>query len=129
MRQYLDAEIALAIPHYTRAPAVRQKVVALAARANVQARDVFDLHVLGVGEDGGEAASLVAQTTDEATLAVAHDRAMEMSYEEFEGQVLEFLDDETRDRYGTPEVWDAIRLETASFLDDVRERQARGDNT
>jgi hypothetical protein len=50
VREYLRPDDPpLLLPSYTRPAAIRQKINALASRTHVQARDVFDLFVLGDG--------------------------------------------------------------------------------
>ena len=58
-------------------------------------------------------------------LSVAHDRALEITFEEYQGQVLEFLEGESADRYGTESAWDEIRLQVASLLERVMEQQEK----
>jgi len=127
--RYTSSGEPLAIPHYTRASAVRQKLVALAGRSVVQARDVFDIHVLRLGQDLEDAMGALSRAVDVPTLGTARDRALEMSYDEFNGQVVEFLHGESRRLYASPEAWERIQLETAEFIDRLRRETNGGVDT
>jgi predicted nucleotidyltransferase component of viral defense system len=116
---YLGSSGPLLIPHYDRKAAVRQKIVALADRAAVQARDVFDLKVLA--PEGGEARPellrWLADVVEQTTIKTALDRTMEMSFSEFEGQVLEFLSVEAREEYRWKTQWEEVQLTAAGLLE------------
>ncbi len=114
---YVGSEASFRVSHYNLTAAVRQKVEALAGRTVVQARDVFDLHVLGLTEPGGELVTHVGQHVEPGTLDLAAQRTYEITFEEFEGQVVEFLAEEARVTYGTREAWDEVRLRVASAIE------------
>ena len=114
---YLESPSPLRIARYDRHAAVRQKLSALVGRTHVQARDVFDLHVLGFrGADNWLVPQLLDQI-ETAALKAARDRALEISFGEFEGQVIEFLSDNVRDRLGNEMAWEDIRLEVAEAVE------------
>ncbi len=115
----------IVVRHYTRPGATRQKIGALAGRAHVQARDVFDLHVLLRATPQEDLVSRLADTLGAQELRLAYDRALEITFEEYQGQVLEFLEGESADRYGTESAWDEIRLQAASLLERVMEQQEK----
>lgn len=111
------------ISHYTLESATRQKIETLAGRAQVQARDVFDLHVL-VGSDPSECLlTFLAENLRHKILEAAYGRAFDITYEEYQGQVLEFLDPEAGTEYGLEGTWDEIRLGVASLIEQVMELQ------
>lgn len=87
--------------HYTPPAAYRQKINALAARTQVQARDVFDLHHLSQYAAAGRAAppELVAQAMEQLGL---------ISFAMFKDQVVPFLPTDLAAHYGTPEAWKAM---------------------
>jgi predicted nucleotidyltransferase component of viral defense system len=87
--------------HYTPPAAYRQKVNALAARTQVQARDVFDLHHLSQYAAAGRAAppELVTRAMEQLGLA---------SFAMFKDQVVPFLPTDLAAHYGTPEAWKAM---------------------
>src|SRR6266487_3832121 len=78
--QYLSsANRPLSVMHYTLMPAVRQKIAALALRAEVQARDVFDLALLAHGDtDRLDLPFLRSRLTDDS-LREAHRRALSLA--------------------------------------------------
>jgi hypothetical protein len=116
--RYLPRASTINVSHYGRLAAKRQKLVALSGRTIVQARDVFDLHVLGLHERQSDWSELAAQV-DASTLASGLDRALEISYPEFEGQVVEFLSDEARRVFGDRLAWEGIQLMVAQGIEGV----------
>lgn len=111
------------VRHYVRTAAVRQKIDALGGRREVQARDVFDLHVLGAATPSESLLDSLAAVLTRSRLDESHKRAFEISYQEYRGQVLEFLAGEARSRYATDEAWDEIRLEVAALIERILARQ------
>lgn len=123
---YLGPGAELVIPHYKRDSAVRQKIIALGGRANVQARDVFDLHVLAPSEEeGSKLIGFLADSIESSKLREAHERAFEISYNAYRGQVMEFLSDDLRDRFDSHETWDELRLRAVHLIDRAIKRQER----
>ena len=92
--------------HYPLQTAIVQKVRALVGRQAVQARDVFDLSVLFT-RAGGKAEALASE---QALIARAIERAMEVSYDDYQGQVVAFLDPEQASAYSSREAWDALQI-------------------
>jgi predicted nucleotidyltransferase component of viral defense system len=94
------------VNHYTARSAVRQKIHALAHRAEVQARDVWDLeHLLrSIAADPRPLPAAVKRTLPAAT-----DRVMALEYDVFKSQVVPYLSPEDRALYGTPDAWDRMR--------------------
>jgi len=117
VEDYVGPRAFIRVPHYNLPAAVRQKVEALAGRTVVQARDVLDLHVLGLTEPCGGLVMHVGQYVGAKRLDLAIQRTYEITFEEFEGQVVEFLADEARDTYGTREAWDEVRLRVAGAIE------------
>jgi predicted nucleotidyltransferase component of viral defense system len=97
--------------HYTGEAAVDQKVRALAGRAVTQARDVFDLMILDRG--GFAKPDRIGKTVPSATRQTALTHLAALKYEDFTGQVVEYLDDEHRSQF-------ANRKEWVSMVDTVR---------
>ena len=109
----IDAEIArfyrklsYRCPHYTGGAAIVQKLRALVGRPVTQARDVFDLATLFRGGHSPPApwSNLLA----DGEYAKAMDCLMGLTWEEYEGQVVEFLDKESRADYGDRSAWDSL---------------------
>ena len=118
----IDAEIArtyrrlaFRCPHYTGDAAVMQKLRALAGRPVTQARDVFDLANLFRGGHGPSApwSKLLA----DGEYAKAIDCLMGLSWEDYEGQVVEFLDIDSRVDYGDRHAWEALQTQVFSQLE------------
>ena len=119
--EYVDADIALRYRklayrcrHYTGSAAVVQKIEALAGRTVTQARDVFDLAIL---IHGGH----LAVAAQQGALARAHlTDAIEcltaLSWDDYEGQVVEFLDTTSRNEFGTKAAWDAMQTSVYDSL-------------
>ncbi len=114
---YLGENFSLVLSHYGRNAAVRQKVLALAGRQFVQARDVYDLNVLAPSGQALEAVRFLAHTVDDEILQRAHDRALEISYDEYRGQVVEFLPESVRADHELNMVWDEMRLTAATLVE------------
>jgi predicted nucleotidyltransferase component of viral defense system len=119
VRQYLTStEMPLVLPHYDRTAAIRQKISALAGRAEVQARDVFDLALLCTsGEDFD--LRLLARNVDGSVLRNAHDRVFELGDDAYESQVLEFLDE--LDREANADKWEEYQLIAAMLIESIVE--------
>jgi hypothetical protein len=101
------------LPHYPAAVAVVQKVRALAGRTEVQARDVFDLSVL-FARLGDPSAALQAART---LLPAGVSRAMEISYDDYAGQVVPYLEPVHAESFGSRAAWDALQLQVVEALE------------
>ncbi|MFQ5743813.1 MAG: nucleotidyl transferase AbiEii/AbiGii toxin family protein [Acidobacteriota bacterium] len=119
-RAYLPAEeTELEVPHYSRTPAVRQKISVLAGRALVQVRDLFDLYLLSRSDASDLSLSYLAEVFQSKTLEQAHDRALGVSYGEYRGQVLEFLSEEARARFEDERAWDEVQLSVVGLIERI----------
>jgi len=105
----------LLVRHYPLNAALRQKVRALVDRAVVQARDVFDLAVLL--PRAAERAVVLAE--ERSRIPQAIERVMEVSYDDFRGQVAAFLHPVDAAQYGSAAAWDALRLQVVEILEEV----------
>lgn len=102
--------------HYDAGAALRQKLGALARRAETQARDIFDLHhLIAAG-----ALANVVQTLNPEDAAKARANAMTIDSATFKGQVLAYLAPEDQAYYGSASVWDTVVLEVVTALETVR---------
>jgi hypothetical protein len=119
--KYLQSvNLPVIVPHYDRTAAVRQKISALAGRAEVQARDVFDLAVLC--SSGQIDLDLIAAGLSRDVLEAALERAFELENDAYASQVLEFLDDV--DRAANAERWEEFQLITAALIESILETGA-----
>jgi predicted nuclease with RNAse H fold len=75
---------------------IRQKIRALAGRSVIQARDVFDLHVLAEGNVRNADITFLRRALPPGELTEASDRALRITYRQFKDQVSEFLPDADR---------------------------------
>lgn len=115
-----------AIPHYEREAAVRQKLGALGGRREAQARDVFDLFMLVPQAAPAELIRYLGKGLTASTLKEAHARALAITYEEYVGQVMEFLGEQTRATYGNQAAWDDMRLRAAGLIESVLQHREGG---
>ncbi len=110
------------LAHYSRTAAARQKIAALVGRSVVQARDIFDLFVLSAGPGSDELDLMTLhRSTGPDDLATATDRVLEVSFDAYCGQVLEFIGDEARAGLEEESAWDEIRLSVLSLIEDIAE--------
>jgi predicted nucleotidyltransferase component of viral defense system len=102
-------------PHYTGGAAIAQKVRALAGRPVTQARDVFDLAILFRG--GHSPSAPWSQLLAGGEHAKAIDCLMGLTWQEYEGQVVEFLEKDSRDEYGNKDAWNSLQNLVLSRLE------------
>ncbi|MFC2161599.1 nucleotidyl transferase AbiEii/AbiGii toxin family protein [Acidobacteriota bacterium] len=98
--------------HYQREEACVQKVIALANRRQIQARDVFDLHLLITS---GVDLSVVIDKAKKY-VDIAKDNVWAVSYEMFKSQVVSYLHPEYQTQYASPELWDSMILTVVHAL-------------
>ncbi len=104
----------LLVPHYDLDSAVAQKVEALAKRSEIQARDIFDLHLLSTRHTSGTGLGQDARDL----LGKASERVFEVDFAVFKDTVLAYLAPEDRAAYDSAGVWDEIKLKVARFLEE-----------
>ncbi len=100
--------------HYPGEEAVIQKIRALAGRPATQARDVFDLALLQAGGYTNAIQSnkkLTRQLREKASEAV-----MSLGYDDFQGQVVEFLEVDNRELYDSPSTWELLQESLLELL-------------
>lgn len=103
--------------HYTTAIATRQKVHALAARTEPQARDVFDLALLLARP---EAADLPLDDAAKKWLDAAIDHAIAISFDEYASKVVAYLEPSHAELYAGREAWDALQEDVVARLAALR---------
>jgi hypothetical protein len=104
-RQY--RKLAYRCCHYPGDIAVVQKIKALSGRPVTQARDVFDLGILFTG--GHAPPTPLDKLIPKPSVIQAIDCLMGLTWEDYQGQVVEFLDSEHRSEYGTHSAWTNIQ--------------------
>lgn len=110
----------LIIPHYDLASAIAQKIEALAARSETQARDIFDLHALSTLGPRKDVYSLLPASKIET----ARERILEVGYRQYLDTVVAYLDPENRAIRATPEIWDETLRKVDRFLEEVEKKNA-----
>jgi len=101
--------------HYPGHDAVIQKIHALAGRPHTQARDVFDLGLL---QAGGYANLIKSDVNLSKELRErASEALMSLTFDDFKGQVVEFLDTENRARYSSLRAWNQLQNAALELLD------------
>lgn len=100
------------VQHYDASSAFDQKIGALAARSEVQARDVFDLYHLKTFLPAGH-----RTTTGQKLRGEALARLQEISFEQYRDQVISYLSPEDQDLWSRPEVWEDMKSIVSKTLE------------
>jgi hypothetical protein len=103
--------------HYTTTAAIRQKLHALAARTQPQARDVFDLSLLLARPD---AADLSLDDTAKKWLDDAIGHAMDFSFDEYSSTVVAYLEPSHAEIHASREAWAAMQEDVVARLEVLR---------
>jgi predicted nucleotidyltransferase component of viral defense system len=97
--------------HYGARHAVQQKIEALAGRPETQARDVYDLSFLLSRRING-VVTVPAATVEQAIACAAG-----VDFDQFRGQVGEFLPEDAKEFYATSTAWEALQLDVIAKLE------------
>lgn len=97
--------------HYSGPTAIIQKIEALSGRSQTQSRDVFDIFILILG---GYSKGLDLSKLDQKIIARAKEAVLSLSYNDFQGQVLEYLDEEDHKLYS--KTWNEIQEKVGGIL-------------
>ena len=101
--------------HYSGEDAVFQKIQALAGRPVTQARDVFDLGLL---QAGGYAISIKSNKKLSRELREkASEALMSLTFDDYKGHVVEFIDTANREHYDSPSAWEQLQETVLELLD------------
>ncbi|MGH2491141.1 MAG: nucleotidyl transferase AbiEii/AbiGii toxin family protein, partial [Candidatus Limnocylindria bacterium] len=93
--------VAARIKHYLPPDAIEQKIRALSDRSTTEPRDVFDLdHLFRQYPD-----ALGQSRPDTKKTLAAKERAIDIPYEDYERLVVEYLEEDFVDLYGTEQAW------------------------
>lgn len=87
--------------HYAAAAACQQKMLALANRRQVQARDAFDLYVLWLGGHAKPGFGSLSVAERER----AAETVLSFTYADYAGQVLDYLEPHQRQRFADEARW------------------------
>ena len=99
--------------HYTGESAIIQKIEALSGRSETQSRDVFDIFILTLG---GYAKELDLSKLDPKLITKSKEAVLSLSYKDFKGQVLEFLDEAEYKNYSHQDSWIEMQKKVAGLL-------------
>jgi len=105
------------VPHYDIHAAVAQKTRALADRAAIQARDIFDLYILS---SQYPADAKKPDKIETGVFTKAYERVFEVEFGQFRDTVVSYLSAEDQAIYAKPQAWEEIRLKTAQFIEELR---------
>ena len=111
----------LLLPHYDTYAAIAQKFHALATRAAVQARDIFDLYVLTSQYAVGDKRFNNIRGT---ALSKAYERVFEVGFGQFRDTVVSYLSDEDQAIYSKPKSWEEVQLKVAHFIEEAQKSHA-----
>jgi len=111
----------LLIPHYGIYSTIVQKIEALASRAVIQARDIFDLYILS-SQYGGSKEQEAQVKLNKNKLLKAYENIFDVGFEQFRDTVISYLLPEDRLAYNSISSWDEVKLKTAEFLKDLLKR-------
>jgi hypothetical protein len=106
--------VAARIKHYLPPDAIEQKIRALADRSATEPRDVFDLdHLFRQYPD-----ALAQLRPDRKKTLSAKDRAIDIPYEDYKRLVVEFLEEDFVELYGTEQAWTDMVLRVVEQLEE-----------
>lgn len=111
----------LLVPHYVIDAAIAQKIGALAMRSVLQARDIFDLYVLGSQYEEDD---FSLKLTSAVMLAKAHEHIFKIGFEQFRDTVVAYLAPEDQRVYAASDLWDEIKLKVSGFIEELEKRYA-----
>jgi len=92
--------------HYPAPVVWRQKIGAVLSRSVLQARDVFDLHLL---LEAGLKPVAVDAPTERTDIARVKDNILSVDFGQFRSQVVSYLEPDLGPLYDSEEAWDAMR--------------------
>lgn len=98
--------------HYDAQTMYEQKILALALRSQVQARDVFDLYLLITTHNNLTRCTEPVRTQIEKAL----ENASQITFTNFKGQVLAYLSEDYAAQYNDEKIWDNIVLTVTDAL-------------
>ncbi len=101
------------IKHYPPPAAIEQKIAALAGQRETEPRDVFDLDHLFQQYPN----ALPELRPDIGKIRAARDRAIEIPYVDYRALVVEYLEEDFVDLYGTEQAWTDMVLRVVEQLE------------
>lgn len=107
--------IPLIVPHYDALSTTIQKIIALASRPVVQARDIFDLYILSPQYTSSEI--IESKNLKKDKIEKAYENLFSVTFEQFRDRIVSFLPSDEQVIYGTTLFWDEIKLKVASLIE------------
>jgi hypothetical protein len=101
-------------PHYPGGTAALQKMQALANRKVPQVRDLFDLHILSLG--GHVQGQDICRKLSASEIVDARETVASFSEADYNGQILDYLEEEERPAYERKGAWGRIQESVLSLL-------------
>jgi predicted nucleotidyltransferase component of viral defense system len=101
-------------PHYPVDSAFIQKIGALAGRSETQARDLFDLEILN--SEQGINQLFIRKNISLEIIHKAIEKAETINYEDFNGQVFEYILEEKKDSYKGKKKWEILKSKVLELL-------------
>ncbi len=111
----------LLMAHYDIQSAAMQKIGALANRAIIQARDIFDLYILSSQFEPVKTEEI---KMNDAHLTKACENLFEVGFQQFRDTVIFYLSAGEQTVYNSSSSWDEIKLKVANFIDELRGKHA-----
>lgn len=108
--------IAISCPHYNGETAFTQKIEALAFRKQTQARDLFDLEILYLS--GFYNKEFIKKNLDIETIQKALFSLKSIQWEDFQGQVLEFLSPDYKEEYTRKTRWETQKKNIQELINE-----------
>lgn len=107
----------LLVSHYNLQSTASQKINALASRAMIQARDIFDLYILSSQYKPPLKSEKIK--INGSRLRKAYENVFEVDFKQFKDTVLAYLSSDEQDLYNSPSVWDELKLKVANFIEEL----------
>lgn len=107
----------LLVPHYDTRSAIAQKIDALATRALIQARDIFDLYILSSQYKPSKTEKIKISA---AKLSRVERDVFAVSFEQFRDTVISYLSSEDQAGYNSPSLWEEVRLKVSNFIEELQ---------
>ena len=106
--------VAARIKHYLPPDAIEQKIRALAERSATEPRDVFDLdHLFRQYPE-----ALAQSRPDPKRTLAAKDRAIDIPYDDYKRLVVDYLEEDFVELYGTEQAWTDMVLRVVEQLEE-----------
>lgn len=102
--------------HYPADSAIIQKINALAYRTETQARDLFDLELLISNQIFNQ--RFIFEKINSDLIFQVIEKAESIHFDQYRGQVLEFISEEKLDSYSKKKNWEKLRLKVISYLNE-----------